>query len=52
MDMQDNSHQDAWGNFGTPTYFIIDPSGIIQYTNLEDGYGVEEAMESIIPRGA
>ena len=39
MDMQDNGHQDDWGNFGTPTYFIIDPSGIIQYTNLEDqGY--------------
>ncbi len=51
MDMQDNSHQDAWGNFGTPTYFIIDPSGIIQYTNLEDGFDVREAMDSIIPRG-
>lgn len=52
MDMQDNGHQDDWGNFGTPTYFIIDPSGIIQYTNLEDqGYDFRDALEDIVPRG-
>ena len=52
MDLQDNSHQDDWGNFGTPTYFIIDPSGIIQYTNLEDpGYDFTDALEDIVPRG-
>ena len=53
MDMQDNSHQDDWGNFGTPTYFIIDPSGIIQYTNLESpGYDFRDALDDIVPRGA
>ena len=53
MDMQDNSHQDDWGNFGTPTYFIIDPDGIIQYTNLESpGYDFRDALEDIVPRGA
>ena len=53
MDLQDNSHQDDWGNFGTPTYFIIDPDGIIQYTNLESpGYDFRDALEDIVPRGA
>ena len=53
MDMQDNSHQDDWGNFGTPTYFLIDPSGIIQYTNLETpGYDFRDALDDIVPRGA
>ena len=30
MDMQDNSHQEDWGGFGTPTYFLIAPNGIIE----------------------
>ena len=50
MDMQDNSHQDDWGNVPTPTYFLIDPSGIIQYTNLETpGYDFRDALDDIIP---
>ncbi len=53
MDMQDNSHRDAWGAFGTPTYFLVAPNGIIEYVNLdaERGYSVWDAMEDNIPRG-
>ena len=53
MDMQDNSHQDAWGNFGTPTYFLIGPNGIIEYVNLDadGGYTIWDAMEDKIPKG-
>ena len=53
MDMQDNSHQDAWGNFGTPTYFLIGPNGIIENVNLDadGGYTIWDAMEDKIPKG-
>ena len=53
MDMQDNSHQDDWGGFGTPTYFLVAPNGIIEYVNLEAdaGYSVWDAMDEKIPRG-
>ena len=50
---QDNSHQDDWGGFGTPTYFLVAPNGIIEYVNLEAdaGYTVWDAMDEKIPRG-
>ena len=53
MDMQDNSHQEAWGNFGTPTYFLIAPNGIIEYVNLDadGGYTIWDAMNDKIPWG-
>ena len=53
MDMQDNSHRDDWGGFGTPTYFLVAPNGIIEYVNLDadSGYTVWDAMEDNIPRG-
>ena len=53
MDMQDNSHQDDWGGFGTPTYFLIAPNGIIEYASPEAdyGYSVWDAMQEKIPRG-
>ena len=53
MDMQDNSHQDDWGGFGTPTYFLVSPNGIIQYATpeAEYGYTVWDAMQEKIPRG-
>ena len=35
VDMQDNSHQEKWGNFGTPTYFLIAPNGIIKFASPE-----------------
>ena len=53
VDMQDNSHQDAWGSFGTPTYFLVNPNGIIEFAtpSADYGYTVWDAMEDNIPRG-
>jgi len=53
MDSQDNSHEDDWGRLGTPTYFLIDPAGIIQYATPEAdaNYAIWDAMEEKIPRG-
>lgn len=53
MDLQDNSHQDNWGGFGTPTYFLISPNGIIEYATPEAdyGYSIWDAMNDKIPRG-
>ena len=52
MDSQDNSHQSGWGNLGTPSYFIVSPNGIIEYTNLETPELVwQEALENLVPRG-
>tara|TARA_B100000767_G_scaffold260146_1_gene270521 strand:+ start:1852 stop:2502 length:651 start_codon:yes stop_codon:yes gene_type:complete len=53
MDDQDNTNRDEWGDFGTPTYFLVDPSGIIKYVNLDApaGQTVWDAMDDLIPRG-
>jgi hypothetical protein len=52
MDDQDDSNKDGWGDFGTPTYFLVAPNGLIKYVNLDapNGYTVWDAMEDIIPR--
>ena len=51
--MQDNSHQSEWGNFGTPTYFLVNPNGIIEFAtpSAEYGYSIWDAMQEKIPRG-
>lgn len=53
MDDQDDSNKDDWGDFGTPTYFLVAPNGLIKYVNLDapNGYTVWAAMDDIIPRG-
>ena len=53
MDDQDESNKANWGDFGTPTYFLVAPNGLIKYVNLDapGGYTVWDAMEDIIPRG-
>ena len=53
VDMQDNSHQDKWGNFGTPTYFLVNPNGIIEFAtpSADYGYSIWDAMQEKIPRG-
>jgi len=53
MDDQDESNKAKWGDFGTPTYFLVAPNGLIKYVNLDapNGYTVWDAMEDIIPRG-
>jgi hypothetical protein len=53
MDDQDETNKANWGDFGTPTYFLVAPNGLIKYVNLDapGGYTVWDAMEDIIPRG-
>ena len=53
VDLQDNSHQAEWGNFGTPTYFLVNPNGIIEFAtpSAERGYSIWDAMQEKIPRG-
>ena len=53
VDIQDNSHQSEWGTFPTPTYFLVNPNGIIEYASpsADYGYSIWDAMQEKIPRG-
>jgi|TARA_B100001996_G_scaffold382947_2_gene376463 hypothetical protein len=53
LDDLDNSVRDDWDIPGTPTYFLINPLGVIAYASPDAvaGETVWDAMDRIIPTG-
>ncbi len=53
MDGQDNAYKDLWEVQGTPSYYLIAPNGIVQFSSPEgSSYStVFDAMNDLIPTG-